>query len=285
VPAVGDRPVVGIGPGLYRRATSPHDTPAAARAFGAEALYQDAHNLVVEYAVTLGLLGLAAFGLWLVLGAAGARGELVWFAAFGALNLLVEPQFVGLTPVLALAYGAAARRGDPTVSTPLRAVGRSVAVVGVLVGLFGAGWLVRGDHEFERAVRDGCPSTARRAAHQLTPWPEPALYAASLETADRGCSRGGTAARAIEDVHTAIARDPSSPASWNTLGELEQHRGQARAARIAYERALRWNPESTTAMLGLARVAQQRGDRAEVFARCRKVHAVLPRAQCPPRGS
>jgi O-antigen ligase len=282
VPAVGDRPVLGIGPGLYRRATSPHDTVAAARAFGADSLYQDAHNVLVEYVVTVGIVGLLAFLVWVALAAIGARGELAWFAAFGGLSLLLQPQFIGLTPVLALAFGAAAPRDPPTASNRAVATARAIAVTGAVVGVVVAVLLVRGDWMFRRAVSDGCPATAHRAMELLPQWPEPALYAAGLETADRGCSPGGMRRAAIRDVQTAIRRDPSSPTAWTILGDLQVRGGDAQAARRAYQHALYWNPQSTLALAGLAGVARDEGRTGEMSRLCRRLHVVLPRGTCPP---
>jgi O-antigen ligase len=278
IPAVEDRPVLGTGPGLWRRATSPHDTVAAARAFGAEALYQNAHNLFVEYAVTTGVVGVALLAAWLVLAALGARGELVWFAAFGAVSLLLQPQVIGLTPVLALALGAA----GPTRLPGLGAAGRALAAVGVVVGVAAGAALVRGDHEFGRAADDGCPATARRAADLLPLWPDPAAFAARLETDDRGCAPGGMGRDARRDLRTAIRRDPSWPTAWSSLADLELAGGRTGAARRAYEQALHWNPQSTLALAGLAGIAREDGRATDAARLCRRYHALLPDGVCPP---
>ena len=174
VPAIADRPVLGIGPGLYRRATSPHDTVAAAQAFGADRLYQDAHNVVVQYAVTTGILGLALLATWLALAAVGARGELVWFAVFAGLSLFVEPQFIGLTPVLALTLGAAARATPPATT-----VIRGLVAAGLVVGVVAGGLLLRGDVVFDRAAQDRTLAAAHRAERLLPMWPEPATFTAA----------------------------------------------------------------------------------------------------------
>src|SRR6478735_9129075 len=275
LPAVADRPVLGIGPGLYRRGTSPHDTVAAARAFGADALYQDGHNFVVEYAVTTGLLGLALLLTWLVLAAIGARGELAWFAAFGGVSLLLQPQFVGLTPVLALALGAAAPRRvpDPASAGAGVTVGRMVGGLGALVGLVLAVVLVRGDAQFYRATSHRQPETARRAAQELAPWPDPAQFLARLELR-RMSAHPDASGRALRAARMAVARDRSSPESWLLVGEIEVARNRPAPAARAYQEALRWNPQSTAALLALARLSADRGDAPRTAARCRRVRAV-----------
>jgi hypothetical protein len=285
VPAVEDRPLLGIGPGLYRRATSPHSTVAAARAFGPDTLYQDGHNLLVQYAVTTGLLGLAALACWLALAAIGVRGELVWFVLFAGLSLLLQPAFVGLTPVLALALGAASTR--PAV-LPGRGA-RPVVIIGLVVGLAAAVALVRADRRFDQAAHRRTEAAAQRAQDALTLWPEPAMFTARLEhsraTVATGAAARALALRAVRSARVAVRRDPSAPSSWLLLGELEADAGHRTAATRAYRTALRWNAQSATAFDALAVLAAERGDRAEVRHWCGKVRAVYPHATCPSRRS
>jgi O-antigen ligase len=283
VPAIGDRPVLGIGPGLYRRATSPHDTVAAAKAFGADAPYEDGHDLVVTYVVTTGLLGLAALATWLALAGFPARGELAWFTVFAGLSLLVQPQFVGLTPVIALALGAAAP-GELRPST--RAV-RALVVGGVVVGLVAAVLLLRGDHVLDQAVRDASPATAQRAETALPMWPDPATVASRNEelraTERRGGARRAAQLAALAAARRAVIRDPSSPAAWNDVARLAQVVHRTDEAERAYRAALRWNPQSTVALDGLAGILHARGDAAAVTDLCRRFHAVIGPVRCPAR--
>jgi O-antigen ligase len=283
LPAIEARPMLGIGPGLYRRATSPHSTVAAARAFGPDTLYQDGHNLVVQYAVTTGLLGLAALACWLALAGIGVRGELVWFVLFAGLSLLLQPEFVGLTPVLALALGAASTR--PAV--PPGRGSRPVVIVGLVLGLVAAVALVRADRLFDQAARRRTATAAHRAEDALPMWPEPAAFTAHLEHTGAATATG-TAARALETravraALRAVRRDPSAPGSWLLLGALEADAGHRAAATSAYRRALHWNPQSTTAFDALAGLAAERGDRTAVRRWCGHLRQVYPKAPCPSR--
>jgi len=280
LPAIRERPVLGIGPGLYRRATSPHDTVAAARAFGADSPYEDGHDLLVTYAVTTGLLGLAILAVWLALAGFPARGELAWFTLFAGLSLLVQPQFIGLTPALAVTLGAAAPRRMP----PPTATVRALVGVGLVVGLVAAGMLVRGDLTLGRAVADASPSTARRAGRLLPMWPDPPTVRARLEET-RARNLHGAAARdatrrAVAAAHTAVEKDPSSPASWLVLARLELDRGHRRAATRAYRAVLRWNPQSAGAAAGFERLAADRGDASEAAQWCRRLQEVVDGARC-----
>ena len=216
IPAVTDRPVLGIGPGLYRRATSVHDTVAAAEAFGAETLNRDGHNLFVEYVVTTGILGVVALAAWLLLAGLGARGELAAFVVFAAVSLLLQPQFVGLTPVLALALGAAAP--DPDRARRIPRVGRALAWTGAIVGLVIGALLVRGDLEYDRAVSERSATVAHRAVALLPLWPDPAEFEATTDEA-RARTQPAALARAVLAARVAQRRDPSSPGPWLLIAQ------------------------------------------------------------------
>jgi len=251
---------VGIGPGLYRRGTSPHDTVAGARVRRRHA-DQDGHNFVVEYAVTIGLVGLALLLTWLVLAASGARGELAWFAAFGGVSLLLQPAVRGPHPVLALALGPRlrprragsridpwARGGDHRARDRCRRCPRRLAVSVVLI---------RGDVQFDAprptAARDRAPGDAGVGAMD-----RPAEFLARVELAR--CHRSRRVGPRPPGRERGGGPGRSAPGSWLLVGQIEvQRHHPARAAR-AYEEALRWNPQSTTALLALARIADARGD-------------------------
>src|SRR5207249_1102745 len=105
--AVAHRPVLGAGPGRFGAATLPYRTLATVRQGQADAYYVDAHNIVVEYAATTGLFGLAALLAWVTLMFRGASGPLLAFAAVLLVLHLTEPMSVGVTPLAFLALGAA----------------------------------------------------------------------------------------------------------------------------------------------------------------------------------
>ncbi len=277
-PTVADRPVLGTGPGLYRRATSPHNTVAAARAFGPDSLNVSAHNLFVEYAVTTGIIGLAVLAAWMALAARGAHGELAWFALFGGASLLLQPQQVGLTAVLALALGAAAPRCAPKVPTATLALGLAVSAIGLLVAI----GLVRGDVALAHALSDQDTVQAGIAADELSPWPEPEVArarAASYQAVTRRSERSW--ARAIEAARGAHRRDPSDPRPAVVLGNLEAAHGSRTRAARAFEDALRWNPQSAAALQGLAAVRRAEGDPRAASQLCRRYHEVAERGRCP----
>lgn len=278
-PAVEARPILGIGPGLYRRGTSRFSTPASARAFGADSLNIDAHNLVVEYLVTTGVLGTAALLAWLVLASRGARGELAWFAAVGAVSLALQPEFVGLTPVLALALGAA-KRGPPSARYP-RILTVAAAVTTLVAMIAGAG-LLYGDAQQRETVVDLNPSVGRRAVRALPVWPEPeSSLARAYSFVAISKHRAIDWKDAIDAARAARRRDPSDPDVLNRLGGLELAHGSIEHAKVAFTQSRYWNPQSVTASLGLATIASFRGDQQLSNRLCAQAKRLAPRAHCP----
>ncbi|MGZ4675372.1 MAG: O-antigen ligase family protein [Acidimicrobiia bacterium] len=275
IPAIEDRPVFGIGPGLFRRATTPHNTVAAAEAFGPDVLNIDAHDLFVEYAVTTGIVGLLALLAWLVLAARRARGPLVWFALLGGVSLLLQPQWIGLTPVLALALGAAA----PRLARPFGMVGVAVGAGLVAVAIAVAVALVVGDVELHRADSGDGAGAARRATDLLAPWPDAPLTLAGIEAAGKTGARLDPAIRA---ARTAVARDPSSPSALYSLGSLELAAGQVDRAERTLRTARRWDPQSLLVTQRLAAIARQRGDEARVRTLCHHARELRSGVLCPP---
>jgi hypothetical protein len=277
IAAVGDRPVLGEGPGLYRRASSPHNTAAAARAFGSDRLNIDAHDVFVEYLVTTGVVGALALVAWLVLAARGARGELAWFAGIGAISLLLQPQFIGLTPVLALALGAA-KRGPPVrVAVPLKVV----AAVTIALGAGFAFALLRGDVLMRHAAVDSDLGDARSAVRALPVWPEPPLRESdAFVHAGRTQHRPGASRDAIAAAAVAHRLDPSDTGVSLTLGHLELAAGRRTAARRAYADALRWDPYSAQALIALSAFARADGDRQSHDRLCARARSVAPGVHC-----
>jgi O-antigen ligase len=263
--AVASRPIFGAGPGRFRAATERDRTLAIVRAELAGVLYADGHNLLVEYTVTTGIAGLIALLVWLATTARIARGPLASVAAALLLMSLAQPQSVGTTPLLALAAGASvARLGTgPTrrwtaAAMPIAAVVGGVAAMALLVG---SAALLRLRNDFDL-------DAGRRADALLHPWPQPALLIArahsfrSIDSTDPSVRRA-EAADARRWARIAVHRDESDPGLWINLAELERGDGLLDDASDHYRAALDRDRFATSAMVGLARVAIERGDDEE----------------------
>ena len=275
--AFGERPVLGWGPSGWLAATSPHRTLALARNEGPDRLFADAHDLVLEYAVTTGLPGLVLLLAWVAVATRRRwREPLLGFSLFVlALNLL-EPMHVGVTPVAFLALGAAGVSAGPAHAARLawRAAGAllTVAALGVSVAV-GTGF-----YELRRGQLENRASEARRGVAALPGWSQPAEVVACLETfADISNGQRGPGPSALAWFTTAAQRDQSDPAPWNDLGDARRSAGDLAGATNAYTHALRRDPWSVRAAIGLAGVDERlgRGDEAAAL----RLHASLVTAK------
>jgi len=248
--ALADRPILGAGPGRFRAATSPYRTLDLALAEAPDRLFADAHNLVVEYTVTTGLLGLLALVAWLVLASRGVSGPFLYAAGALLLMHLAQPQAVHVTPLAALCFGAAAR---PVQITARRIVAPGMllapaAVAAALALSWGAFWMDQGELDFDL-------NDARRADAVLGVWPQPAELRARI-LAFRSIDRREPSLllESRDWYRRAANRDPTHPMLWNRLAQIEERLGHTGMAESHYLRALRLNPWSRIALQGLARV-------------------------------
>jgi len=256
--AVADHPVLGSGPGRFRAATSKYRNLALVRAEGADRRFVDAHNIVVEYATTTGILGLAALAVWLVLASRRARGPLFGFFLLVLAMHLAEPQSVGTTPLALLALGVAGRAEVAR----LGRLASAITALLVVVAAAAAGRLLWGDFQLHQAELDFRPGRAAAAIRALPPWPEPAEVAGRVAlyksiTTDAPSAQEET----LRSNRLATRRDRTDPDAWTLLAEAQLHFGQATAAQQNFRQALRWDPWSVRALNGLANAEIAGGNR------------------------
>ena len=278
VAALATRPLWGWGPGGTLAANGPRRTLTIAQAEGPEAMFADSHDLVVESAVTTGVVGLVLLLGWIRTAVVGVRrrssGEgLLGFAALVVAVSLVEPTHVGVTPLAALALGAAAvwagggRRVRPVASI-------SVAVVGLVVtGVLTAGLV--GLHNADLAAD---PAAAIRAGHLLPPWGEPDAVVGQLIAFQAITQRDEARLDvAIGWWSAAADRDRVDPSRWNDLAGALEHAGRLDGAAAAYGRALADNPWSARALAGVVRMGPRGGISPTAVAAARAKLAALAR--------
>lgn len=272
-----ERPVLGWGPGRFQAATSPRYTPEIAG--GGVVAWKDAHNWVVEYAVTTGALGLLLLGGWLALAARRSRGPLAGFAVVIGLLMLVEPQTVGLAPLAFLALGVASS-DRPVVGIGIgRGVGRALVVMGSVASVTAAVVLLVGQVFLYHAFLDTSVSSFDKAHSLLPPWPEVA-YVGSRTEAFYGLHSEPHARRSLALAREATRRDPADPSTWSYLGHLELKWGTRAGAAAAFDRALERNPWSADGLRGRVSVASAAGDRDALVESCRRMR-VLGRKPLP----
>lgn len=271
--AMGERPLLGTGPGLFRDAVADRRTVALAQREGSERMFVDAHNVVVEYATTTGLIGLAAAALWFALSVRGASGPLLGFALVLLGNHLVQPQAVRTTPVMLLALGASL---PALVPRPARIERVAFAVVG-LVSLFAAGRLLVGDFHLEQGRLDFVHYHARAALDLLPRWAEPAVLEARIYLFDERVNRRPEDTEAaLHWLRIAAERDRGNPTTWAVLGENLLANGLDVEGRAALHQALDANPTSVRVMNDLGIAAQLAGDDAEARRWFRRSLVVRP---------
>ncbi len=259
--ALGSRPLWGWGPGGTLAAIGPRRTLTIARAEGPDAMFADAHDIVVESAVTTGVVGLILLLGWVGTAVAGARrrptGEgLLGFAALVVGVSLVEPMHVGVTPLAALALGAAGTW--PAVRS--RGWGRFGTAVVAVAGMVAAAWLTVGLVALHEADLNADPAAAVSAGRLLPPWGEPDAIVGRLIAFEGITARDPAKLdEAITWWSAAAQRDRVDPSRWNDLAGALEHAGRPAPAADAYERALGDNPWSARALTGLVRIGGRGG--------------------------
>ena len=280
-----DAPLVGAGPGRFRAVASPRWTLELAQAHGPDVLLLDAHNVVVEYLVTVGLLGTLLGAAWIVLALRRVHGPMLGFAAALAVSWLLQPQGLDTTPLLLIAVGAAwvPAQPDERARVPDSQVWRAALALALLPGLVAGVWLVAGERELSRGEH-GSWSALQRADDMIGFFPVTQATITEREIArglagDRAAQR-----RAIASARSTVDEEPSRPDWWIRLGEVEGEWGSPAAARRAFERALELNPWSARAMEGLRILALDARDRAEARRLADRL-CRLSTATCPRGGS
>jgi len=286
--AFGAHPILGAGPGQFRAATSAYFTAADIRADGSIlGTFPDAHNFIVEYAVTTGIIGLGLLVAWLAFSVRGRSGPLLGFAAvIGAIEL-AEPLNVVITPLAFIALGGAALHlgakatgggtdagGAPTPSpTPPRWVGPAGAVLAALGAIAGL-LLVIGDVSFEsgrvQIIDSNYPAAVQKASTAnslLGQWPDPATELASANLALSNGTRSAAQAAAIHWAKVAIMRDPTNAQLWTTLAQYQGSAGAQDAARASALKAISYQPTYPPALdvLGLIAAVRHQNPQAEAW--------------------
>jgi hypothetical protein len=251
-----DHPLLGSGPGLFEDATTPYREPGWSGC--AFLRFGDAHNLLVQQAVTAGLIGLGLFGAFVFGALRRARSALGVFGVLLAATSLLQPSHLGLTSIAFLFIGM-----SPAVSTarPWRRPARTVAAVGAAFGAILGVLFVRADVELKTSTELGPNAAAAlaRADQWLPPWWEVA--------------RQGTLATVIDDGPAALAwsreavrRDSHSALAMMQLGQMERRYGSQDAAWSAFERSLQLDPSLRAGAAALQEMALDSGRAVPVAA-------------------
>jgi hypothetical protein len=256
--AVVDDPLLGSGPGRFQAATSSRLGVEFERV-SPEGLFTDSHNVLIEYATTTGLVGLALLLAWGVATGRRTSGPLAWFAATTATTWLLQPVTVVAAPLVLLAFGAAM---EGLRLPRLARASRLVAVVGVSAAVIYAGCLLLSDyffagavlsyrrHDLELADRFQLVDTSGRAG------------ARAVHLIDRVRLFGDAASRpdALAAAHHAAEVDPYYPRWWGLVGLTEGSWGSTDVSAKALAASLERYPWSAPVLRAQYSIAVQGGD-------------------------
>jgi hypothetical protein len=192
------------------------------------------------------------------------------FGVLLAATTLLQPSFVGMTPVAFLAMGASAVGAT---RRPWRRPALTVATVGAVVGLVAGATFVRADMQFK--VATDLDANAAAALIQADRWMPPWWEVA----------RQGTLTTVLDDEPTALAwareagrRNPHSALAMLQLGEIERRYGSKDAAWTALERSLQLDPSLRDSALELRALATDTGQPLPAAA----ASVLAATASCPP---
>ena len=296
VHAFADRPIVGYGPNQFRSATLSRYTPSLISAMESDIYnneeYLDGHDFVVELAVTVGVVGLGLFLIWLYFCLRRGTGPLLVFALVLLASELAEPLNPVITTLAFVALGAAAmskREQDRLVSdaggtgavppSSIRPVTIASWALGVLA-LIPAVCLVVGDVAYAEAsvappLTVTATSNANTAETFLSPWPQPAALWASIYATPELNSIG----KAAQWQRAAVARDRTNALLLEELAVMEVSAGNEEAGRNAAVAAVAAQPWNASALDLLGAIDQNEGKRAAARTLYEKSLSILPGQQ------
>jgi O-antigen ligase len=248
--AIADRPVVGAGPSRLLAATNPYRSLEAAQAGEADTNFLDAHNIVVEYTVTTGVIGGALVIAFLVsaLMLSGWRAPLAGFAIVGLVMTLIQPVHAMMTPITLMALGAAsAHTSRLAVRRPRRAIAATAtaAVVASAAIAYGSFALSSTPSSFDQVSE--VAETSRRFLpiwHDAFAETATATWTVASQSPEAG-------AATVYWREQAVRKEPDRFALWTQLAFDEAALGDVESAERHFLRSLEENRWSLQTLNGL----------------------------------
>jgi hypothetical protein len=258
-----DRPITGYGLGRFRPATQRFYTPDFVREQANDDVIQgwyDPHNIVVQIAVSLGVVGLVLFAWFVVVAARRSRGPLLWAAAAIACSWLLQPASHVTFGLAALLLGASQiDEATPAVTRARRRLRPVLAVTAVLVATALAALAVVADLTVKAVDRSASLADGRRAA-TWNRFDGPALQTISTAVLDPVGYTAEEAAAVLAWSERATQFEPGLPLMWAQLGIRQLLFGDVVAARESLEHAIELQPYHPLALAVLRTVAEDQAD-------------------------
>ena len=270
--AFARRPLFGHGPGQHPNAIQPHMTAEYASRTRPDRLrnnWLDAHNVVIELAVTVGVVGLLAALVFAAFHRRTVGGPGLWAAMAIIATWLMQPvSLFTMIPAMALLGSARTPAGSDGDRPPLISVlrGRGVPIVAAL-GFVCAGWLISADtllvDDDERDVASGETIASLWWHDPMSAWEGAVL--GLREAVDSGDPDDRE--RVLALAREMTERDPAFAFWWVQRGDIELVFGLEDEAWDSYERALEIQPWSRVAMVSILDFETDINRRAELQTR------------------
>lgn len=258
-----DRPITGYGLGRFRPATERFFSPEFVRREATDDLIQawyDAHNIVVQVTVSLGIVGLGLFAWFVVSAARRSQGPLLWATAGIAICWMLEPPSHVTYGLAALLLGAS--HVDRRQEAGLAGTGRmskTVAASACVVAALLASWAIVSDLTLKAAYESGDLDDARRAV-AWNPLDASAFQTVSTAVFEPTDYDDEIAAEVLDWSERATELEPGLPFMWAQLGIRQLLFGDVDGARDSLERAIELQPYHPLALVVLRGIAQREGD-------------------------
>lgn len=254
VRSVLEHPVFGTGAGGFRSAVQARFSPEFTRLHVRDdsAPWFDAHNVVVEVAVAVGIIGLLLFGAFAVSVSFRARGPLAIAAAAIVFTWSVEPAALSTLPLVCLLIGAsgtsdAVFRAN---SQLVRQLGAGAVGVGVVV----AAVFLAAELRLKVAVDSGRPERIEPAAGAF--WRDPVAQDLVAQAwANDAANDPASITRSLDAAQHVVALESNRPRWWDALAIRQLQAGDTDRAIESFKMAVElqpWRLDSWRFLLALA---------------------------------
>ncbi len=253
----------GYGPGGVVRAVMPLSDFLTTRT---TSLIANVHDIVLNYLVETGIVGLLLISLFFIIGIIKGKGTLLLISLVLLSFTMIEPTNLGITPVMFVALGASALRRKRLPEHKLSISYKIVSLVSLFVSVILAlsilvaddmlelsqkhlleikvtGSTVNLNNEYVKILNEVAPYTSISAQDYAQYY----AFRASL-------GQKSLYVNAIDEMKIAISRDPANPFLWSILAVYESAEGNLVLAENDYKQALKWFPNWPPSISGLCSV-------------------------------
>lgn len=245
-----ERPLRGHGFGQFRAATQRHFEPDFVRRFLTDSrtdAWPDAHNVVIQYAVVGGVIGVTALVVFVLVAVKTARGATAIAAAVIGFTWLLQPATLATLPIAALWLGAAmpfARPGGDPVGSDAEPAGdpSRAPMLLVAMGILVAVSLVGLDNRLDQALNSGDVQKFSTWARLAPDDPVIAATTAGLHT------KAGPRTAGVAWSKKVVELEPHDAVGITDLSRRLLEIGRTSEAVEVIERALEVDPYNSFAL-------------------------------------